>query len=351
MKVNTRALAVLTLLLLLLLPTPLSNIARAAARSIRHDHASSVSRKAKGSPSRVPRDLQADKRNPQKLVESSFRRIPPSTANPIGNNEICFVAAGSTLFFASQPLPPPPKRPKDEKGLTGRETTALHVCLETIDETLDELHQAVEDLHEYPNKKPLDMWMILRPAMTNQETCLGDFSHENADKVIRKALIDGEKYVEKMCSNALAMIKNMIDTNIANEKLMKRLNRKLEGKENGIGWPEWLSEGDRHKLRLSELTPMWLLLRMVAETMKRWPKHRSVAAEDMSLESKLASILYRENGEVPKKKTNIMFVRDGRTRTIVTGIDFMIGATSDLQPIRTASHHISAGPGRNIHGL
>ncbi|KAK8594821.1 hypothetical protein V6N13_015737 [Hibiscus sabdariffa] len=308
MKVNTRALAVLTLLLLLLLPTPLSNIARAAARSIRHDHASSVSRKAKGSPSRVPRDLQADKRNPQKLVESSFRRIPPSTANPIGNNRFhpvfCFSAVATTT-----------KKAKRRK--------ALHVCLETIDETLDELHQAVEDLHEYPNKKPLDMWMILRPAMTNQETCLGDFSHENADKVIRKALIDGEKYVEKMCSNALAMIKNMIDTNIANEKLMKRLNRKLEGKENGIGWPEWLSEGDRHKLRLSELTPMWLLLRMVAETMKRWPKHRSVAAEDMSLESKLASILYRENGEVPKKKTNIMFVRDGRTRTIVTGIDFM----------------------------
>ncbi|KAK8664469.1 hypothetical protein V6N13_084258 [Hibiscus sabdariffa] len=86
MKVNTRALAVLTLLLLLLVSKPLSNIAQAEARSILHNHASSVSKKAKGSPSpRVPGDLQADKRNPQKLVESSFRRIPPSTANPIGN--------------------------------------------------------------------------------------------------------------------------------------------------------------------------------------------------------------------------------------------------------------------------
>ncbi|GMI93643.1 hypothetical protein HRI_003033600 [Hibiscus trionum] len=85
MKVNTQALAALTLLLLLLLPTPLSNIAQAEARSIRHGHTSSVSRKAKGSASQVPGDVQADKRNPQKLVDSSFRRIPPSTSNPIGN--------------------------------------------------------------------------------------------------------------------------------------------------------------------------------------------------------------------------------------------------------------------------
>ncbi|KAK8618679.1 hypothetical protein V6N13_132662 [Hibiscus sabdariffa] len=54
-------------------------LAQAEARSIRHDRASSASRKAEGSSSR------ADKRNPKELVDSSFRRIPPSTSNPIGN--------------------------------------------------------------------------------------------------------------------------------------------------------------------------------------------------------------------------------------------------------------------------
>ncbi|KAE8722908.1 Ubiquitin-conjugating enzyme 34 isoform 1 [Hibiscus syriacus] len=77
MKANTRPLAVLALLLLLL-STHLSNIAQAEARSIRfrHDRASMVSREAKGSSSQG---------NPKKLVDSSFRRIPPSTSNPIGN--------------------------------------------------------------------------------------------------------------------------------------------------------------------------------------------------------------------------------------------------------------------------
>ncbi|KAE8719962.1 hypothetical protein F3Y22_tig00109923pilonHSYRG00024 [Hibiscus syriacus] len=66
MKAHTRALSVLTLLLLLLW-TPLSNLAQAEARPVRHDHASLVSRTANGSASRVVDDLQADKRNVQKL--------------------------------------------------------------------------------------------------------------------------------------------------------------------------------------------------------------------------------------------------------------------------------------------
>ncbi|KAE8696359.1 Ubiquitin-conjugating enzyme 34 isoform 1 [Hibiscus syriacus] len=78
MKANTRALSVL----ILLLWTPLSNLAQAEACPIRHGHASLVSRTAA---SWVFGDLQADKRNHQKLADSSFRRIPPSTSNPIGN--------------------------------------------------------------------------------------------------------------------------------------------------------------------------------------------------------------------------------------------------------------------------
>ncbi|KAG8482376.1 hypothetical protein CXB51_027243 [Gossypium anomalum] len=183
------------------------------------------------------------------------------------------------------------------KGLTEREVTALHDCLETINETLDELHQAVEDLHGYPYKKPLtqhadDLKTLISAAMTNQETCLDGFSHKNADKEVRKALIDGEKYVEKMCSNALAMIKNMTDVDIANEMLIKRSNRKLEVEGNGVGWPRWLSTGDRRRIRSSSVIPNVVVV---------------------------ADGVYRENVEIPSNKTNIMFIGDGRSRTVITG--------------------------------
>jgi len=83
------------------------------------------------------------------------------------------------------------------KGLTPREVTALHDCLETIDETLDELHVAVEDLHQYPKQKSLrkhadDLKTLISSAITNQGTCLDGFSYDDADRKVRKALLKGQ---------------------------------------------------------------------------------------------------------------------------------------------------------------
>ena len=65
-------------------------------------------------------------------------------------------------------------------------------------------------------------------------------------------------HVERMCSNALAMIKNMTDTDIAIQR-MKMQNRKLKEEDDNVDesikWPEWLSAGDRRLLQSSSLTP------------------------------------------------------------------------------------------------
>ena len=65
-------------------------------------------------------------------------------------------------------------------------------------------------------------------------------------------------HVEHMCSNALAMIKNMTDTDIAIQR-MKMQNRKLKEEDDSVDecikWPEWLSAGDRRLLQSSSLTP------------------------------------------------------------------------------------------------
>ncbi|XWS16100.1 hypothetical protein CRYUN_Cryun34aG0056600 [Craigia yunnanensis] len=82
MKAYTLAPTVLTLLLSVLLSTWV-NKAQVEARPIRQGHSSSVS--SNGSSSQALGDLQAEKKNPQKQVDSSFRRIPPSTSNPIQN--------------------------------------------------------------------------------------------------------------------------------------------------------------------------------------------------------------------------------------------------------------------------
>ncbi|GAV87320.1 Pectinesterase domain-containing protein/PMEI domain-containing protein, partial [Cephalotus follicularis] len=211
------------------------------------------------------------------------------------------------------------------KNLTKQEKVALHDCLETIDETLDELHKAVEDLQQYPHKKSLtehadDLKTLLSAAMTNQETCIDGFSHHEADKRVRQKLIQGQLNVEKMCSNALAMTKNMTDTDIANDEL-KATNRKLkEEVDHKSGWPEWLSAGDRRLLQSSTVTPNVVVAadgsgnyRTVSAAVAAAPKKSSTRYV-----IRIKAGVYRENVDVSKDYTNIMFLGDDRKTTIIT---------------------------------
>ncbi|KAG7581927.1 Pectinesterase inhibitor domain [Arabidopsis suecica] len=233
---------------------------------------------------------------------------------------------------------------KKRKGLTPREKTALHDCLETIDETLDELHETVEDLHLYPTKKSLrehagDLKTLISSAITNQETCLDGFSHDDADKQVRKALLKGQIHVEHMCSNALAMIKNMTDTDIANFEQKAKItsnNRKLKeenqettvavdiagaGELDAEGWPTWLSAGDRRLLQGSSVKADATVAADGSGTFKTVAAAVAAAPENSNKRYviHIKAGVYRENVEVAKKKKNIMFMGDGRTRTIITG--------------------------------
>ncbi|CAH1422916.1 unnamed protein product [Lactuca virosa] len=150
------------------------------------------------------------------------------------------------------------KKLSTRKTLTEREVTALHDCLEMVSETLEELHDVVKDLKEYKLKgsikqHAIDLKTLMSSAITNQETCLDGFSHDGADKKVRKELEKGEKRVEKMCSNALAMICNMTNKDVADEMKMN-VGRKLKEEQNGE-WPEWLSAGDRRLLQTGTVTP------------------------------------------------------------------------------------------------
>ncbi|KAG6575409.1 hypothetical protein SDJN03_26048, partial [Cucurbita argyrosperma subsp. sororia] len=186
------------------------------------------------------------------------------------------------------------------KNISHREKIALHDCLETIDETLDELHKATE-------------------------TCLDGFSHDEADKNLRDKLKEGQIEVERMCSNALAMIKNMTDTDIANyeAKMGTTANRKLKEEINDeqIQWPEWLSAGDRRLLQSSSVKPDVVVAADGSGNFKTVAA--AVAAAPVKSSKRyvirIKAGVYRENVDVPKKKTNIMFMGDGRSNTIITG--------------------------------
>ncbi|KAK6914619.1 Pectinesterase, catalytic [Dillenia turbinata] len=249
---------------------------------------------------------------------------------------------------------------KANTHLSKREKTALHDCLETIDETLDELRKAKDDIDRYPNKKSLkqhadDLKTLMSAAMTNQETCLDGFSHKEADKKVRQALLNGEVHVYRMCSNALAMIKNMTDTDIiAQQQQQQRLSSKnahnagrkllLNEEESDDTWPSWLSAGDRKLLQSSTVTPNVVVAadgsgdyKTVTEAVAAAPEKRS-----KRYVIKIKAGVYKEKVEVSKKKTNIMFVGDGRTNTIITGSLSVKGGSTTFHSATVGQFHLTS---------
>ncbi|MCL7025875.1 hypothetical protein MKW94_015923 [Papaver nudicaule] len=223
---------------------------------------------------------------------------------------------------------------KTRKNLSRREKSALHDCLEMVDETLDELHETGDDLKVYPSKKTLqqqasDLKTLVSAAITNQDTCLDGFSYNKADKIVREALIKGQQHVHRMCSNVLAMIKNLTDTDMENERYIsgRKLgeaavdNASFESQTTADGFPEWLSAGDR---RLLQSTTVAADVTVAADGSGDFTTvSAAVAAAPLKSTKRyvirIKAGVYRENVEVPKKKTNLMFVGDGRKTTIITG--------------------------------
>jgi pectinesterase len=258
------------------------------------------------------------------LCYSAVATVPGATSNLASQKDVIELSINLTTkavqhnFFTVEKL-------IATKKLTKREKTALHDCLEIIDETLDELHEALVDLNDYPNNKSLkkhadDLKTLLSSAITNQETCLDGFSHDEADKKVRKALLKGQIHVEKMCSNVLAMIKNMTDTDVANE--LKTTNRKLmqEKEGNESEWPEWMSVADRRLLQSSSVTSDVVVAADGSGNYKTVSAAVAAAPKKSSKRYiiRIKAGVYRENVDVPKDKTNIMFMGDGRKTTIIT---------------------------------
>ncbi|PWA44520.1 pectinesterase inhibitor domain, Pectin lyase fold/virulence factor [Artemisia annua] len=208
-------------------------------------------------------------------------------------------------------------------SLSKREKIALQDCLELVADTLEELNKVVEYLETYPTKKRLrkhvdDIITLMSTTLTNQETCIDGFSHSKRDRKVRESLIDGEINGGKMCSNSLAMIKNMTDTDMANEVQIK--GRKLVDEENDVKWPEWLSTRDRKLLQSGTVTPDVVVaadgsgdFTTVSAAVAAAP-NRSTTRFVISI----AAGVYRENVDIPSNKQNLMFIGAGRMSTIIT---------------------------------
>ncbi|KAL7618142.1 hypothetical protein Lser_V15G01535 [Lactuca serriola] len=206
---------------------------------------------------------------------------------------------------------------------------ALHDCLEMVAGTLEDLDMVIEELKAYPTKKSLrqqadDLKTLMSTTITYKETCLDDLFYDLDCKQSSKSIIQGHDLSGKMCSNILAMIKNMTDTDMAHRPESDVRNLKEEI------WPEWLSTRDRKLFGLWGVEPNVTVAKdgkgnytTVGAAVKAAPKKSKTRYL-----IKIAEGVYEENVEVPKNKPNLMFIGDGREKTIITGSKNVAGGGS-----------------------
>ncbi|WCJ42891.1 Plant invertase/pectin methylesterase inhibitor superfamily [Euphorbia peplus] len=251
-------------------------------------------------------------------------------------------------------------------NFTLRETTALKDCLEMLNTTLEEVNMVVNEFNQYPSsnisiaEQAEELNILLSAAMTNQQTCIDGFSHDKGDKKVRELIMDDEMNVLRLCSNALALIKNMTDTDIAREENSKSFSRKMLEEKNRMGWPKWLSAGDRRLLQATTVTPN-VVVAADGSGNYRTVSEAVAAAPDRSSSRyviKIKAGVYRENVDVSSRKTNIMFVGDGSTTTIITAsrnvVDgsttfnsATVAAVGDMFLARDITFQNSAGPSKH----
>ncbi|KAK9101655.1 hypothetical protein Scep_025085 [Stephania cephalantha] len=228
------------------------------------------------------------------LCYSAIASVPESKAKLTCHKDVIEASVNLTIASTAENFHTI-KKLATRKSLTEREKTALHDCLEMVDETLDELRVIEKNLKEYPNNKKLpkqdaeELKLFLSAAMTNQESCIDGFSHDDADKKVREELLKGQLH--------------------------------YDDDDDGSGFPSWLSVGDRRLLQAPTVTADVTVAADGSGNFKTIAAAVAAAPEKSSKRYviKIKAGVYRENVEVPKKKTFLMFVGDGRRNTIVTG--------------------------------
>ncbi|XP_076942510.1 pectinesterase-like [Bidens hawaiensis] len=226
-------------------------------------------------------------------------------------------------------------------NLTKRGKIALHDCLEMVSETLEELDEVIGYLKAYPTKKGTrrhveDIITLMSTTITNQETCIDGFSHDKHERTLRESIIDGETNAGKMCSNSLALIKNLTDTDNADQ--FKTKTRKLMNENNAENWPEWLSAGDRRLLQSGTVKPD---VTVAADGSGNFRTISAAVAAAPTRSSKrhvigIAAGVYQENVEVPSNKWNLMFLGAGQSRTIVTASRSVAGGSTTFNSATVA---------------
>lgn len=218
-------------------------------------------------------------------------------------------------------------------SISYREQNAIEDCKELLDFSVSELAWSLGEMRKIrAGDKSVDyegdLQAWLSAALSNQDTCLEGF--EGTDRRLQGYISGSLTQVTQLISNVLALY-----TQLHALPFQPPRNRTSVSLTNDVTseFPEWMTEGDQELLKAR---PRGVHADAVV-ALDGSGHYRSIAeavnaAPSGSTRRHVIYVkrgIYKENVDMKRKKTNIMFVGDGIGRTIVTGNrNFMQGWTT-----------------------
>ncbi|WCJ42857.1 Plant invertase/pectin methylesterase inhibitor superfamily [Euphorbia peplus] len=208
-------------------------------------------------------------------------------------------------------------------SLISQEKIALRDCLEMLDQTLDELGQARDDLLAFPASFS-NIKTLLSASMTNQHTCIDAISDSN-----RSCFRIGDSLVPviRMISNCLSIVTYMEKDKSGNDRrLFAEMTRRRK-------FPAWMTSGDRILMeRKGKVKANFTVsgdgsgdFRLISEAVKMVPKRSK-----NRFVIKINAGVYNETVEISREKMNIMLIGDGMSKTIITGSKNIVDGFSTI---------------------
>lgn len=225
-------------------------------------------------------------------------------------------------------------------SISYREQNAIEDCKELLDFSVSELASSLTEMRRIRQgdqqsvlyEGNLQAW--LSAALSNQDTCLEGF--EGTDRRLQRYITGSLTQVTQLISNVLSLYTQLHTSKLnINHHPIKNVSLDLE-------FPEWVTDSDQELLRSR---PRGVNANAVV-ALDGSGHYRSImdavnAAPSMSNRRFVIYIkkgIYKENVDMKRRKTNIMFVGDGIGRTIITSDrNFMQGWTT----FRTATLAVS----------
>ncbi|KAH6809702.1 pectin methylesterase [Perilla frutescens var. frutescens] len=203
--------------------------------------------------------------------------------------------------------------------------SAYEDCLELLDHSVDLLSRSLTYVAPSgdPAESTQDVLTWLSAALTNHDTCAEGFDELSGD--IKDKMSDRLKDLPELASNSLAIYATAgSDYDFSEITKHNRRRRLLSDEKEREHFPVWLSRGERMLLDMpaSEINADIIVskdgngtLKTIAEAIKKAPEHSS-----RRFIIYVRAGRYEEaNLKVGKKKTNIMFIGDGKGKTVITG--------------------------------